>query len=113
RRDHVRAPWPGVVPDPAPATVHDPPLPAEVLDAAGRPVRVDGRGEVSAPPAAVAPGGQRAGGAAWGGPGAHGGRAGGPGRHRRRARLQVATAGGAAHLLAIEGGRWWVEATYD
>src|SRR5690606_42071621 len=29
----VRAPWPGGVPDPAPATVHDPPLPAEVLDA--------------------------------------------------------------------------------
>ena len=49
----VAEPWPGLVPDPAPATVHDPPLPAEVVDAAGRPVQVSGRGEVSAAPAAV------------------------------------------------------------
>lgn len=113
RRDHVRAPWPGLVPDPAPATVHDPPLPAEVLDAAGRPVRVDGRGEVSAPPATVAAGGQRDEVVAWAGPWPYDERWWDPGRHRRRARLQVATAGGAAHLLAVEGGRWWVEATYD
>jgi protein ImuB len=32
---------------------------------------------------------------------------------RRRARLQVVTAGAGAHLLALEAGRWWVEATYD
>jgi protein ImuB len=49
----VTEPWPGAVPEPAPATVHDPPLPAQVLDAAGRPVRVGGRGEVSAAPAVV------------------------------------------------------------
>src|SRR5690606_30070602 len=84
-----------------------------VLDAAGRPVRVDGRGEVSAPPATVATGGQRAEVVAWAGPWPYDERWWDPGRHRRRARLQVATAGGAAHLLAIEGGRWWVEATYD
>jgi protein ImuB len=53
----VAEPWPGAVPDPAPATVHDPPLPAQVLDAAGRPVRVGGRGEVSAAPARVRVGG--------------------------------------------------------
>src|SRR5690606_29389319 len=113
RRDPVRAPRPAGGPDPAPATVHDPPLPAEVLDAAGRPVRVDGRGEVSAPPATVAAGGQRDEVVAWAGPWPYDERWWDPGRHRRRARLQVATAGGAAHLLAIEGGRWWVEATYD
>jgi protein ImuB len=49
----VTEPWPGAVPEPAPATVYDPPLPAQVLDAAGRPVRVGGRGEVSAAPAVV------------------------------------------------------------
>ncbi|HLM62679.1 MAG TPA: DNA polymerase Y family protein [Acidimicrobiales bacterium] len=49
----VTEPWPGHVPDPAPATVHDPPLAAEVLDDAGRPVGVDGRGQASAAPATV------------------------------------------------------------
>jgi protein ImuB len=76
-------------------------------------VRVDGRGEVSAPPATVAAGGQRDEVVAWAGPWPYDERWWDPGRHRRRARLQVATAGGAAHLLAVEGGRWWVEATYD
>jgi protein ImuB len=33
--------------------------------------------------------------------------------HRRRARLQVTTAGGVAYLLTVESGRWSVEATYD
>ena len=31
---------------------------------------------------------------------------------RRRARFQM-VAGGRAFLLALEGSRWWVEATYD
>ena len=29
------------------------------------------------------------------------------------ARMQAVMADGSAHLLAVEGGRWWVEATYD
>ncbi len=139
----VRQPWPGRVVGPAPATVHDPPLPAEVLDAAGRPVLVDGRGEASAAPFAltVDGGGSRAGPARAVGSGGRGGGAGrgrgGMGRgeggvvvawagpwpcderwwdadgHRRRARLQVTTADGVAYLLAVESGRWAVEATYD
>jgi protein ImuB len=36
-----------------------------------------------------------------------------PAGARRRARLQVALADGRALLLIIEGGRWWIEATYD
>ena len=32
---------------------------------------------------------------------------------RRRARVQVVTADGAAYVLSLEGGDWWVEATYD
>jgi protein ImuB len=31
----------------------------------------------------------------------------------RRARLQVVTDTGDAHLLVLDGGRWWVDATYD
>jgi protein ImuB len=34
-------------------------------------------------------------------------------RRRRRARFQVVTADGQAHLVALESGRWWVTATYD
>ncbi|MGI8984458.1 MAG: DNA polymerase Y family protein, partial [Acidimicrobiales bacterium] len=33
--------------------------------------------------------------------------------HFRRARWQVVTAGGTAHLLSQQGDRWEVEATYD
>ena len=33
--------------------------------------------------------------------------------HRRRARFQVLTDEGIALLLAVEDGRWWLEATYD
>jgi protein ImuB len=32
---------------------------------------------------------------------------------RRLARLQVVLDGGNAHLLLREGGRWWLEASYD
>jgi protein ImuB len=123
----VAEPWPGVVPDPAPAAVHDPPLPAEVVDASGRPVSVSGRGEVSAEPATLAvgvsEGANRAGRAsrdaapvavaAWAGPWPCVERWWDPRRQHRRARLQVTTAAGSAYLLVVEGGRWWVEATYD
>jgi protein ImuB len=110
----VSEPWPGRVPHPAPATVHAPPLPAEVVDGAGRAVRVSGRGEVSAPPAALtigSAGPQPL--AAWAGPWPCDERWWDPGGHRRRARIQATTTDGAAYLLVVEAGRWWVEATYD
>lgn len=43
-------PWPGRLPDPAPATVLTVPAPAQVLDAGGSPVRIGARLGVSAPP---------------------------------------------------------------
>jgi protein ImuB len=46
----VSHPWPGRIPDPAPATVLTVPLEVHVLDAGGSPVRVDRRLSVSAPP---------------------------------------------------------------
>jgi len=115
RPDWVAEPWPGTVPAPAPATIHAPPLPVEVVDDAGRPVAVGGRGEVSAAPAAVAAG-DRSGSrpvAAWAGPWPCDERWWDPETHRRRARLQVTMADGTAHLLVLEAGRWSVEATYD
>ena len=44
-------PWPGRLPGVAPAIVHQPPLPAQLLDEAGDPVSVASRGNASAPPA--------------------------------------------------------------
>jgi protein ImuB len=123
RAGWVTEPWPGVVPDPAPAAVHASPLPAEVVDAAGRQVRVSGRGELSAAPAAVAVGtgsgrwsapvAVAVAVAAWAGPWLCDERWWDPEGRRRRARLQVATADGVAYLLVVEAGRWSVEATYD
>ena len=54
RRPPGSGPWPGSVPAPSPASVLADPLPAEVVDAAGAPVAVDGRSLVSAPPARLA-----------------------------------------------------------
>jgi protein ImuB len=110
----VAEPWPGQIPAPAPATVLVEPEPVEVVDADGRPVGVTGRAEVTAAPARLA----RAGRApeaitGWAGPWPVDEHWWDPTRHRRRARFQVLDAGGTAHLLAVEAGRLWLEATYD
>jgi protein ImuB len=106
-------PWPGRLPGVAPAVVHHPPLPAQLVDQARNPVSVGRRGAASAPPAWLVIGpGEPLAVDAWAGPW--------PleerwwdGGGRRRARLQVCSADGGAYLLACERQRWWVEATYD
>lgn len=113
-------PWPGRLPEPAPATVLVEPMPVEVLDAAGAAVRVGARLGMSAPPAAVrwpiGSAGDDDGGphplVAWAGPW--------PmverwwtERPRRRVHLQVALADGRALLLACTSGAWTCEAVYD
>lgn len=106
-------PWPGGLPGPSPATVHPTPVPAQLRDAAGHPVAVNGRGTLSAPPAALAVAGRRwTDLTAWAGPwpveerwwDAEG---------RRRARFQMCVASGTAYLVVRQDGGWWVEATYD
>ncbi len=110
----VPAPWPGQVPAPSPAVVHHDRLGADVIDSDGCVVRVSGRGETSAALAEVAiDGGPFVPVRAWAGPWPADERWWDPASHRRRARFQVVLAGGVAHLLAVEGGAWWVEATYD
>ena len=122
----LRPPWPGRVPPPAPASVHPAPPPAEVVDASGAPVGVTGRGAATAPPVRLSiAGGAWAEVSAWAGPwpyderwwsGADRGPTpdeAAPESRSRRARWQVTTAAGDAHLLSVEGGRWSVEATYD
>ena len=116
-------PWPGSLPSPAPAVVWPQPLGAEVLDGQGRRVGVGGRGAISAPPVQCSVnGGAWAQVRAWAGPWCVEERWWDPVGHRRRARLQVVLAdaaasshpsAGVAHLLTLEAGSWWLEATYD
>jgi protein ImuB len=108
------APWPGRLPRPHPASVWSEPVPAELVDDAGRSIGVSGRGVPTASPARLSIDGDRwlevEG---WAGPWLVDERWWDPVAHRRRARVQVVVEGGDAHLVALEAGRWWIEATYD
>jgi protein ImuB len=113
-RDRVVGPWPGRLPTPAPAAIHRAPSPAEVVDAAGAPVQISGRGCMSAPPARLSvDGGPWADVVAWAGPWPLEERWWDAAQGRRRARTQIVTADGHARLVVLEQGRWHVEATYD
>jgi protein ImuB len=105
------APWPGGLPAPSPTLLADGPL--TVLDAAGRPVAVDGRGEITAAPALVAEGGEASAVTAWGGPWPAEERWWEPARHRRRARVQLLLEDGRAFLCFVEQGSWQLEGRYD
>jgi hypothetical protein len=106
-------PWPGRLPPPSPAVVLAKPLPVVLADAGGAPVFVSARVLLSAAPARVSvAGGPFAEVALWAGPWPADDRWWSP-SHRRRARVQVVTASGAAQLLVAESGGWWLEGVYD
>ncbi len=111
----VDQPWPGRLPAPSPATVLAQPLTAEVSDATGRPVGVTGRHQVSAPPTQVRVDGRGPAQPvlAWAGPWSYDERWWDPAHHRRRVRFQMVVRDGTALLMAVESGRWSVEAIYD
>lgn len=115
--DDAARPWPGHLPAPSPALVHDAPRAVDLLDAASQPVRVSGRGLLVGEPAVMTghpnPGCGPQEVTAWAGPWPCEERWWDPAAGRRRARLQVVLSSGSAQLLTLEGGRWWVEATYD
>ncbi|WP_328344369.1 DNA polymerase Y family protein [Micromonospora sp. NBC_00421] len=114
RRGSPVPPWPGRLPPPAPAVVLPVPLTASVHDAAGEPVLVSARLAISAAPARLVVGGTTpAEIVGWAGPWPVDERWWAPAEARRRARFQVCLADGAALLLAVEAGRWLVEAIYD
>ncbi len=105
-------PWPGRPPSPSPAWVHPEPVGAQLVVAHGEAVVVDSRRAMDAAPHRLSIGG----GAwatveAWSLPWLAEQRWWDPAAARRRIRMQV-LAGGRAHLLALEAGRWWAEATY-
>ncbi len=117
RRRRGPEPWPGTLPSPSPAMVWPQPRAVEVLDGEGRRVGVDGRGLISASPLHVVfdpHDGARSSVRSWAGPWCVDERWWDAVGHRRRARLQVVVEPlGSAHLLTLEDGRWWLEATYD
>lgn len=59
RPDPPAPPWPGRLPAPSPTTVLSRPVPVEVLDGRGEPVRITGRDVLTAVPWAVAVDGER------------------------------------------------------
>ncbi len=105
------APWPGQIPPPAPAVVHPAPLPADLIDSGGAPLSVTGRGLLTAIPHRLSveksPWSEVT---AWAGPWPSDERWWSRSR-RRSARMQAVTSAD-THLLLVEQGRWWVEATY-
>jgi protein ImuB len=114
RPDEPARPWPGRIPAPSPATVYQPPRPARIADDSGATVTVSGRGLVSAPPARMsADGAPWLAVTAWAGPWPVAERWWDPRTARRRARFQLVTDDGAAWLMAVQNGRWLIEARYD
>lgn len=111
-RADPRQPWPGRLPEPSPTVLLDDPV--ELLDAAGNPVRVTGRGLFTAEPARLG-GGERAGPLRWWScpwpvderwwdPEAAQG---------RTARVQVLLDSEQALLLCYRQRRWYVEGIYE
>lgn len=112
-RSPAPAPWPGRVPPPQPVVVPTRPVPVDLVDGGGTTVDVTTRGMATAAPARLSvDGGSWTVVSGWAGPWPADERWWST-RRRRRARLQIVTAPGLAHLLVREHGRWWLEGTYD
>jgi protein ImuB len=107
-------PWPGRLPKPAPALVLTQPLAAVVVDAAGTPVGVSARLELTGDPAGLfIENGRAVEITGWAGPWPVDERWWAPVEARRQARFQVRVADGRAFLLSLAGGHWAVAAIYD
>jgi protein ImuB len=108
-----RYPWPDALPPPAPSVVHAERPRIEVLDDSGRVVTVNRRGVVSRHPSRLrlVHSNERI--IAWAGPWTSDDQWWDAAKHKRQAFLQIVTESGAAHLVAVSGGGWFLDATYD
>ena len=110
-------PWPGRLPAPSPAVVPPDPLPADLRDAAGRPVLLAAPDLLAAPPHTLAvDGGPPAEVRGWAGPWPLWQRWWAPGSAPDTAagsRLQVLRTDGTAYLLVARAQRWEVTGVYD
>jgi len=113
RLDRDDGPWPGSLLPPSPTVVMPDPIPVEVFDEHGRPVRVSGRGEVSSAPSVLVSGTERLRVVAWAGPWPVEQRWWSTERSRRLARFQVVTEDGDAHLVVVERQMWSILASYS
>jgi len=106
-------PWPGQLPAPAPVSVMALAR-TSVVDDRGAELEVSASGLPSAPPQRLSIGGgpwQPV--TAWAGPWPVDERWWSRRKRRRRARMQLVTAGGMAYLVVREDAGWWVEGAYD
>lgn len=111
-------PWPGQLPAPAPSVLLDPPRPAQLLDAARRPVTVTERGAMPAPPAMFGMGSEITAITSWAGPWPVDERWWSPESARRVVRCQIVDVRGRAYLVTgtmVTGAAptWQVDAIYD
>ena len=107
-------PWPGQLPDPAPATVFPSGHPVHVFDANGEGVAVGERGALSAAPVEFSAGSsaiRRV--TAWAGPWIVDERWWDQATSRRVSRFQVVDETGIAWLLVFTATGWVAEARYD
>jgi protein ImuB len=107
-------PWPEHVPLPAAALIFPEPLPISVVNDRGEAIQVNIRGCLSDDPTQVCLDGrswnQLCG---WSGAWLSSERWWDPLRRRRISRFQFLLADNTAHLCFLEGGQWFLEATYD
>jgi protein ImuB len=111
-------PWPGQLPAPAPSVLLDPPRPAQLLDAARRPVTVTERGAMPQPPALFGMANAEVTAVtSWAGPWPVDERWWSPESARRVVRCQIVDVRGRAYLVTgtmrAEGPTWQVDAVYD
>jgi protein ImuB len=109
-------PWPGQLPQPAPATVFPTPHPVQVFGENDQAVEVDGRGILSTPPVRFSPNGSGRGSRrirAWAGPWSVSERWWDADTARAVHRFQVVDGDGVAWLLVLENSAWSAEARYD
>jgi len=106
-RDPAR-PWPGRLPGPLPTEVFDPPRPIRVTGAAGSEVRVDDRGELTAPPTLIDDDAV----IGWAGPWPVNEHRWDPDRAVAGHRLQLVDSRHRAWLVFRTGEQWWAEGRY-
>jgi protein ImuB len=109
-------PWPGRMPAPAPSVLLDPPRPAQLLDAARRPVVVTDRGAMPSPPALFGLGTDLTAVSSWAGPWPVDERWWSPDSARRVVRCQIVDVRGRAYLVTgtmSPDPSWQVDAIYD